>query len=47
LRHIVSAIEKMAEAALQVQRLLANNPREVSYKDAVDIYTDVYNGTLD
>ncbi len=32
-------IPKLAEAVLLVTRLLANNPREVTYADAVEIYT--------
>ena len=32
------AIPRMAKAALTVQRLLKNNPREVSCEDAVAIY---------
>ena len=41
-----SAIQKMAEAALLVQRLLNNNPREVTLSDAVDIYTRAYEGNV-
>ena len=37
-----SAIGKMAEDAMKITRLLKNNPRPVSYQDAVDIYTDAY-----
>ena len=37
-----SAIEEMAKGALKVTRLLNNNPREVSLKDAVMIYTQAY-----
>jgi len=38
-----SAIEKMAEGAIQVTRLLANNPRKIDLDDARRIYTDAYN----
>ncbi len=37
-----SAVEGMANAALKVQRLLKNNPREVSLQDARDIYNALY-----
>ena len=37
-----SAVAHMAEAAMQVQRLLKNNPREVTSKDAEDIYNSLY-----
>lgn len=33
-----NAVDRMAEAAMQVQRLLKNNPREVTTEDAKDIY---------
>jgi alcohol dehydrogenase class IV len=36
------AIPGMAASALKVQRLLVNNPREVTHQDAVDIYTNAY-----
>ena len=36
-----SDIPRMAEDAMKVQRLLANNPRDVSYGDALQLYTDV------
>ncbi|MEO1245699.1 MAG: iron-containing alcohol dehydrogenase [Pseudomonadota bacterium] len=36
------AIPRMAEGAIQVQRLLKNNPREVTLDDAVAIYTAAY-----
>ena len=42
-----SAIQEMAEAALQVQRLLSNNPRDVRMEDAVVIYDAAYRGNLD
>jgi alcohol dehydrogenase len=35
-------IPKMAESAITVQRLLKNNVREVSAKDAVEIYENAY-----
>ena len=41
-----SALEEMAKAALLVQRLLANNPREVHLDDAIVIYKAAYSGTL-
>lgn len=37
-----SAIGKMAEDTLKITRLLKNNPRPVTYQDAVDIYKDAY-----
>lgn len=37
-----SAIPKMAEDAMKITRLLKNNPRPITYDDAVDIYTDAY-----
>jgi len=37
-----SAIPGMAEDALKITRLLKNNPRTITYQDAVDIYTDAY-----
>jgi alcohol dehydrogenase class IV len=36
------AIPQMAADAMKITRLLKNNPREVTYQDAVDIYTDAY-----
>lgn len=36
------AIEKMAEGAMKGTRLLANNPREITIKDAVEIYLSAY-----
>lgn len=38
------AIEKLAEGAIQIQRLLKNNPREISIPDAVKIYASAFNG---
>jgi alcohol dehydrogenase class IV len=35
-------IPHLAEAAMSVQRLLKNNPREVAYKDAVEIYEGLF-----
>ena len=32
------AIPAMAEAAMKIQRLLKNNPREVTEADAIEIY---------
>lgn len=37
-----SAVPCMARAAMQVQRLLKNNPREVTEQDALDIYNSLY-----
>ncbi len=37
-----SAVPAMAKAALKVQRLLKNNPREVTEQDARDIYNSLY-----
>ena len=37
-----ASIESMAEAAMQVQRLLKNNVREVTLHDAINIYTKAY-----
>ena len=36
------AIPEMAENAMKITRLLKNNPREVTYADAVDIYNAAY-----
>ena len=36
------AIPRLAEAAMKVTRLLANNPRKVTLEDAVDIYKSAY-----
>ena len=38
-----SAIEDLAQGAIKVTRLLANNPRKVELDDARTIYTDAYN----
>ena len=35
-------LEMLAEDAMQQQRLLVNNPREVSYDDALAIYRASY-----
>lgn len=37
-----SALAKLASEAMQQQRLLVNNPREVTEKDALDIYRAAY-----
>lgn len=37
-----SAVERMAEAAMQVTRLLKNNPREVTLADAKAIYESLF-----
>jgi alcohol dehydrogenase class IV len=36
------SIPTMAESAMKVQRLLINNPREVSKEDAIEIYHNAY-----
>ena len=36
------AIPEMAENAMKIQRLLKNNPRQVTYDDAVDIFNAAY-----
>lgn len=37
-----SAVDGMAKAAMEVQRLLKNNPREVTEQNAKDIYNSLY-----
>ena len=37
-----TSVPGMAKAAMQVQRLLKNNPREVTEQDALDIYNSLY-----
>ena len=37
-----TAVDGMPKAAMQVQRLLKNNPREVTEQDARDIYNSLY-----
>ncbi len=37
-----SAVDHMAEAAMEVKRLLKNNPREVTLQDAKDIYNSLF-----
>lgn len=37
-----TAVDGMAKAAMEVQRLLKNNPREVTEHDAHDIYNSLY-----
>lgn len=37
-----TAVDRMAKAAMEVQRLLKNNPREVTEQDAKDIYNSLY-----
>lgn len=37
-----SAVDSMAKAAMEVQRLLKNNPRTVTEQDARDIYNSLY-----
>ena len=41
-----SAISQMAESVMKVTRLLANNPREITQQDALELYTKAYNGTV-
>ena len=36
------AVPHLAKAAMEVQRLLKNNPREVTEQDAIDIYNSLY-----
>lgn len=36
------AVPHLAKAAMEVQRLLRNNPREVTEQDAIDIYNSLY-----
>ena len=38
-----NAIEQMAQGAMKVTRLLANNPRKIELEDAVELYTKAYN----
>jgi alcohol dehydrogenase class IV len=40
------SLEMLAEDAMLQQRLLVNNPREVSYDDALAIYRDAYRGKI-
>lgn len=37
-----SAVPHLAKAAMEVQRLLKNNPREVTEQDAIEIYNSLY-----
>ncbi len=37
-----SEIEKLAEEAMKQTRLLVNNPRQVAYKDAMNIYNNAF-----
>jgi alcohol dehydrogenase class IV len=39
-----SDLEMLASDAMLQQRLLMNNPREVSYEDALSIYKAAYGG---
>ncbi len=43
----VSAIPEMAAAAMEVQRLLNNNPREVGLEDAQMIYRQAHEGRIE
>ena len=36
------AVPRLAKAAMEVQRLLKNNPREVTEQDAIEIYNSLY-----
>jgi alcohol dehydrogenase class IV len=40
------SLEMLAEDAMLQERLLVNNPREVSYDDALAIYRDAYRGKI-
>ncbi|MBL6990373.1 MAG: iron-containing alcohol dehydrogenase [Bacteriovoracaceae bacterium] len=40
------AIDSMAHSALKVTRLMANNPREIDFDSAKEIYTKAYKGIL-
>ena len=42
-----SAIPSMAKAALEVKRLLNNNPRSIRLKDAEIIFQNAYHGVMD
>ncbi len=42
-----SAIEDMSKAAMEVQRLLNNNPREVTLDDARTIYQQAFRGRIE
>ena len=37
-----NAVPRLAKAAMEVQRLLKNNPREVTEQDAIEIYNSLY-----
>lgn len=37
-----NAIEQMAKDAMKIQRLLKNNPREITEQDAVQIFQSAY-----
>jgi alcohol dehydrogenase class IV len=37
-----SAIPQMAADAMKIQRLLKNNPREITEEDAIEIYRAAY-----
>lgn len=41
-----SSLEMLAEDAMLQQRLLVNNPRDVAYQDALDIYRAAYAGAV-
>ena len=42
-----SSITQMAEAAMKVTRLLANNPRKITFDDAVELYKKAYKGNIE
>lgn len=42
----LTAVPKMAVAAVQIQRLMKNNPREISTEDAENIYSNAFNKTV-
>lgn len=37
-----NAIPRLAEATMKVTRLFANNPRKITFEDAVAIYNSAY-----
>lgn len=41
-----SAIPQLAEGVMKVTRLLANNPREITPQDALNLYTSAFKGEL-
>lgn len=41
-----SAIPEMAKRAISIERLMNNNPRPMSYEDAVNVFNQAYGGDL-